>query len=267
MLPGPGYAPADFSRLTGIQPDVLRKYRERGVFAPSAADARGRRRYGADQLGPGRLLAALVGSGMPVSRAAAVVATQDRGAVEEHLVAVHGLLGQAREHLPVRGGAWRCWVERTTVLTVPLPEHVSAEQLVFCARAAQQDLADRLARRVDELPGWDSDAELLTGPAVSVLPDEDGSFRMLRALLLPVPPGAWPPGRLAEERGSWSVTGTSVGLDEALVRGAPGALVDRGGVLDELVGSASRRGWGVPGPVRLLLSADLCSASPLVRLL
>ena len=182
MLPGPGYAAADFSRLTGIRPDVLRKYRERGVFTPSSADARGRRRYGADQLAPGRLLAALVGSGMPVGRAAAVVANQDRGAVQEHLVVVQGLLSRAREHLPVRGGAW-------------------------------------------------------------------------------------PPGRLAEERGCWSVTGTPVGLDEALGRGAPGALVDRGGVLDDLVGSASRRGWGVPGPVRLLLSADLCSASPLVRLL
>jgi len=267
VLPGPGYAAADFSRLTGIRPDVLRKYRERGVFTPSSADARGRRRYGADQLAPGRLLAALVGSGMPVGRAAAVVANQDRGAVEEHLVVVQGLLSRAREHLPVRGGAWRCWVDRTTVLTVPLPEHVTPEQLVLCARTAQEDLAVRLERRVDELPGWDSDAELLTGPAVSVLPDEDGTHRLLRALLLPVPSGAWPPGRLAEERGCWSVTGTPVGLDEALGRGAPGALVDRGGVLDELVGSASRRGWGVPGPVRLLLSADLCSASPLVRLL
>lgn len=268
MLPGPGYAAADFSRLTGIRPDVLRKYRERGVFAPSSTDPRGRLRYGADQLGPGRLLAALVGSGMSASRAAAVVASQDRDAVEEHLVAVQGLIGQAREHLPVRGGAWRCWVERTAVEVVPLPERTTAEQLVACARAAQRDLAARLACGVDEPPRWESDAELLAGPAVSVLHGADGAPADLRALLLPLPPGPAPAGRPpAEERGSWTMTGTPAGLLEALDVGGPKALLGRGGVLDELVGSASRRGWGVPGPVRLLLSADLCSASPLLRLL
>lgn len=268
MLPGPGYAAADFSRLTGIHPDVLRKYRERGVFAPSSTDTRGRHRYGADQLGPGRLLAALVGSGMSASRAAAVVARQDREAVEEHLAAVQGLLGLAREHLPARGGAWRCWVERTAVEVVVLPERATAEQLAACARTARRDLAARLACGVDELPGWESDAELPAGPAVSVLPGEDGAPADLRALLLPLPPGSAPAGRPpAEERGSWSVTGTPVALDEALRAGGPGALLGSGGVLDEVLGSASRRGWGVPGAVRLLLSADLCSASPLLRLL
>ncbi len=269
VLPEPGYPAGPFARLTGLSAEALRTYDRRALFGPQGRDPRtGRRQYGADQLASGRLLAALVGTGMPVRAAAAVVASGDRAAVVEHLAAVRGLVGQAEEHLPLRGAPARAWVEGTALWRLELTAAPAAEELPAAAAAARRVLADHVGCPVDDLPGWESDAVIPAGPAVLLDVDDDGWPRGPEALLLPRAAGASPPrGAREHSREGWWLVGAELGLEGALDPTGEGALVGPGGVLAEVLRSAFRRGLGSPQAPRLLLTDDLGSAAPVVSLL
>lgn len=105
LLAEPPGSIAVFARRTGVPAAQLRRWHARGWLVPDEVDAlSGYRRYAAHQLGPGRLLGALIATGMPARSAARALADSDRGAVLAHLEAVAHGVSVIREHLPVARG-------------------------------------------------------------------------------------------------------------------------------------------------------------------
>lgn len=261
-LPREGLGPQVFARMTGVPPSRLRYYADHGLLVPAEVDPRtGRRRYRPRQVADGRLLHALVITGMPVRRAAAVVADADRPAVLAHLAAAHEALAVAADHLPAPGPdqvqvATRC--RDCWVLEVPVTPGPGLLDQVRTARAA---LAARLGVPVAELPRWRGAGGLPDGPRVQLRSTDAGPVPA--ALLLPWPDEAQPaPDEhlVATGSGSWAVADAGpaeAGLADAVPADAPVAAEDAQHLLQAFLDGPD---GGFPVERHLVLDAALVRA-------
>ncbi len=236
--------PAVFARLTGLSLDQLRRFDRRAYLLPHEVDPRtGHRAYARRQVQDGRLLAGLLGLGMPVPEAAKAVAEQDGQAVRAHLDAVDAALTAVRDTMPpVHGRHLR---RRSTlgedVVTEVSPTAASPDALtaVLAARAA---LARAVGREVADLPASTEREGGFPDGAVVPLDVPFGSVKPLASppaltrVLLPWPPvrGAPPEGFTWAElpRGDWVLTDLAQEERGADPRVAGGVVSEVAGVLD-----------------------------------
>lgn len=257
-LPPHGLSTGAFARVTGLTATSVRSYDTRGLFSPETVDDAGRRRFAPSQVGRGRLLAALVATGMPVQRAARVVRDDDRRAALARLEEVRRWLEQGRDHLPVASP------DEALVLELgPLPgwlEPLDAqEDLLDQLRAARARCAGRLGCDVAGLPAWAPTEGLPAGPRVPLRPlDDERSGWRTDGLLLPAGNEALFGAVVRSEgRGDWWVTAPRPAEQWAhlLEGGAPEHQL-----IDRATGAA-----GLPALRRLAFDHDLASVCLLVR--